>query len=542
MSAWLTDRHRTDRFRWAACQIDTIVHLDLIDEASIQKLLGNLPKTVFGIYERILTQNLPRDAENNCKFVRTALALICSNTSEIPNAEVLVEASLFNVARGFTHTYDFKRLEKLLGCLVKTTPIGWKPPSVFRHPDTEEANRRVAPAHYTVKEYLFHPDTAKGSAKYFALSYHATQILELEVAFNGLLQFSNRGSRNDRTRYEEYCLRMTDKALKWRRTLIARESSIWKTVLQCLRPECAHHEALRPPKIRQAFPRWDRLHGLFRADRGAKAPKNPQTAILISLLQLSWPELAGIYLRDLVPEDLENVWDDHFILASNVDGQANNGGGGTGLVRQTFLELCVSRRRIDFLDHLVQADANFTNEGRVLYAALRDPYVQGSYGQGVKGNGRIAGGDRPVTQQDDGETTYKLLKMALKQGANPNPRGYRYTPLQAAVCHLEERWVQTLLLESADPNEVGDPDGVQPYHGSGTIDEKWYQQHPLWICEDVKPPWDRDDHDFEFDEQVKQARARVGTLLMQYAAERPEKPEEPEEPEEPDEDEVMEDD
>ena len=490
---------------------------------------------MFGIYERLLIEHIPQEknyTDNNCTFARTALALICSNSSEIPNAEVLVQASLFNVARGWTHRYDLRQLQKLLGCLIKVTRMIRKPPSVFRRDaagaeDADGVRLRVAPAHYTVKEYLFHKDTAQGPAKDFALSHHATQILELEMAFNGLLQFDNRGPRNHPTRYEEYCLRMTDKALRTRRALIVRERSIWKAVLQCLRYDCAHQDALRTQIIRQAFPRWARLNGLFRADRGAGAPKHQQTAILISLLQLSWPELAAIYLDDQAEDDLQNVWYDTFTLASTADGRNN-----AGRVRQTFLELCVSRRRIDFLEHLIEAGADFADENHILYAALEEPYVQGSYSQSGKGNGRGAGGEGLAPRQDDGATTGTLLKMLLQQGANPNPEGYNYTPLQVAVRHLEERWVQSLLLEQADPNEVGDPNGVHPYHDSGrnVDDEDWFQHHPLRICREASPPWDHDAHDFEFDEQVLQARIRVQALLMQYGAR------------EPDEDEEMEDD
>ena len=430
---------------------------------------------------------------------------------------MLVEASLFNVPRGRTHAYNTLQLEKILGCLIKVTPLTKRPPWVFKH-DNEEAGgarRRVAPAHYTVKEYLFHPDTALGPAKDFALSQHTTRVLELEVAFNGLLQLGNLGPRQCPTRYEEYCLRMTDKALQSRRPLIVQERSIWEAVLPCLNPNSAHQDALRTQQIRQAFPRWARLNGIFRTDRGAVPPARHETAILISLLLLRWPELAAIQLQELPPEDLGAVWNDSFIITPAMDGRNANAGG--VLMRQTISELCVSRRHIDFLEHLIKAGADFEDENHILYAALQDPYVQNDY---------VADNDkRTMARQDDGTTTSTLLKMVLQQGANPNPEGYKYTPLQAAIRHLEERWVQSLLLEQADPNAIGDPEGKHPY-GEGQ-DEPWFQHHPLRICREADPPWD--DDDFEFEEQAARARARVEALLVQYGAREPDEDDDMEE-------------
>ncbi|RYP37253.1 hypothetical protein DL768_010891 [Monosporascus sp. mg162] len=124
---------------------------------------------------------------------------------------------------------------------------------------------------------------------------------------------------------------------------------------------------------------------------------------------------------------------------------------------------------------------------------------------------------------DAGGTTGQLLKMVLQRGADPNPPGYRYTPLQEAVRHFEERWVQSLLLEHADPNTVGDPEGEHPY--GVEEEEDWYDHHPLEICRSTRPPWQyKPDkkHDFDIDNQVEHARLRVEALLFQFGATEPE--------------------
>lgn len=507
------------RFRWVACQIDMIIQLDLSDEPSIEKLLEDLPPTVFDTYERLIVDCIPYAEghnENNRTFARTALALICSNSAVIPSADVLVEASLFNVPRGLAHNFDVHRLEKILGCLIKVTRLNRKPTSVFRRDDDAAARFRVAPAHYTVKEYLFSKNIHKGPARDFALSNSSTQVLELQVVFNGLLSFGANRPRGQRdpTPYEEYCLRMTDKALRVRRSLIAKEKTIWDPVLLCLRPEALHHGALRNQEIRLEFPRWTKLNAVFRVDKGAVLPGRQETGILVSLLVLKWPELAGIYLRQLAPEDRAAIWTDRFTPVIAETG-AGRGGGGRGnnqaaaraVGTTTILQLCVTLRRLEFLEQLIEAGADFAHENEIIYAALRDPYAPA--------------GDTTSSSQEDGVTTGQLLKMVLQRGADPNPKGFLYTPLQAAACYLEERWIQSLLIEHADPNAVGDPEGAHPYNGN---EKDWFQHHPLRICREADPDWQEDD-EFEKEEQINRARLRVENLLVQYGAREPEEEE-----------------
>lgn len=497
-----------------------IIQLDLSDEPSIKKLLGDLPPTVFDTYERLIVECIPYAEgynENNRTFARTALALICSNSAMIPSADVLVEASLFNVPRGLAHNFDVHRLEKILGCLIKVTRLNRKPTSVFRRDDDAAARFRVAPAHYTVKEYLFSKNIHKGPARDFALSNSSTQVLELQVVFNGLLSFGANRPRGQRdpTPYEEYCLRMTDKALRVRRSLIAKEKTIWDPVLLCLRPEALHHGALRNQEIRLEFPRWTKLNAVFRVDKGAVLPGRQETGILVSLLVLKWPELAGIYLRQLAPEDRAAIWTDRFTPVIAETG-AGRGGGGRGnnqaaaraVGTTTILQLCVTLRRLEFLEQLIEAGADFAHENEIIYAALRDPYAPA--------------GDTTSSSQEDGVTTGQLLKMVLQRGADPNPKGFLYTPLQAAACYLEERWIQSLLIEHADPNAVGDPEGAHPYNGN---EKDWFQHHPLRICREADPDWQEDD-EFEKEEQINRARLRVENLLVQYGAREPEEEEE----------------
>lgn len=364
-------------------------------------------------------------------------------------------------------------------------------------------------------------------------------MLELQVVFNGLL-VCGIGKAWPPTRYEEYCLRMTDRALRQRRGLVVQEQSIMEPVLQCLRPNANHHQVFRRNQgIRNMFPRWGELNAVFRVDKGAVLPAHEETGILVSLLVLKWPELAGIFLRGLTADQRAAIWTDRF-TTTGAEAEAGGGrgrGGGQpappGAVgTTTILQLCVSLRRIEFLEQLIEAGgADFAHETGILYAALREPYAPAGDGPSAAAAASLGQGKTMARQKkDDGAITGQLLKMVLQRGADPNPRGYQCTPLQVAVRHLEERWVQSLLIEHADANAVGDPEGAHPFSingGGGECvedDEDWFEEHPLWICREIDPNWSEVD-DFELPDQIRHARLRVENLLLQYGAEEPEEEE-----------------
>ncbi|RYP37254.1 hypothetical protein DL768_010892 [Monosporascus sp. mg162] len=140
--------------RWVTCQIDMIDSLELSDGPAIQRLLQNLPDTVFGTSERLIVERIPRADGRNEHNAPTSWW----------------KHPLFNVPCGLAHAFDIQRLEQILGCLIKVTKLNQRPASVFAREDDANYRVHVAPAHYTVKEYIFAPDTAKGPAKDFALT------------------------------------------------------------------------------------------------------------------------------------------------------------------------------------------------------------------------------------------------------------------------------------------------------------------------------------------------------------------------------------
>lgn len=477
-------------------------------------MLENIPPDIFGTYEHMMVGLLPGGHgrnEDNRNFARTALALICSPSSEIPCAEVLVEASRFHVPHGYAEEFDLDHLEKKLGCLVTVTPLNRGPLSIYnRAGKGADAKKKVSIAHYTVKEFLFDKSTALGKVKEFALSTDAIQNLELQVFFSGLKQFGvgNRPEQQTRhpTLYEEYCLRMTDKALKERRHLILRDKTVWEAVIKCLRWDSEHHRqslgAFPNSKARAEFSSWMATSPF---ERGSE-PKMPETSVLVSLVLLEWPELAKVYLADLPENTKRQVWKDKFELGRKPKTEGT-------LIRvegtnpTTLIQLCVTRRDVAFLEVLVESKANFSGESDLVMDLFYHAY-----------------GHEDLHDKDGGAKTSKMLKMLLERGVRAEAPGYVFTPLQFAVKNLEDRWVRDLLFEGADPNRTGNPDGVHPF-GDDEDDIKG-QLTPLEICKKTAPKWLKPDKDTkevkqeeDDDTMMGHARRMVMESLIQFGAE-----------------------
>ena len=475
-------------FRTVACHLDMIERLDLTDEPSILNEINSMPGIIFEMYEKIIIDGIiPREAgdrsKHNKEFARTALALICSDTSLIPDAGVLVEAARRHVPQSIAQDYNFKKLVRLLGCLVRVSTLRRKPRSAYRRDDDDDSNgsrlhlKRFALAHYTVKEYLYHKKTAEGPARDFALSNETNQILELTVVFYGLRNYCTSGiPKRTPTRFDEYCLRMTDKALISHPVIAVKVEDVWRAVFPCLAWNAAHQGAIRNKVHRDAFPTWARLAAAF---EDGLVPEQMETCILVSLILLEWPALAEVYLETLSSEAREKVWKDKFSLREDND--------------KTVLQMVVSRRSFKFLEVIVKAGATFMGEPDILFRAMEDPY----------------GNDENCNPNP----TRILLTTLLDRGANPDPPGFKFTPLQLAVRYIEPRWVGVILASNANPDVVGDTRGILP-PGHET-DRAWHRKTPMEMCCDGTIRIEREAFEGE-DGEVSRNRRRVRELLRQH--------------------------
>lgn len=516
-------------FRWVACQLTLLnqrTHagsLQASDMQQIRQLMQNLPTTIFATYERILL-GIPEDDK---PFARTALALISGRGDSIPTAEVLVQSCLYNVQFGQIANYDINALERICGCLIKVTPLHVAPPSVLRR-EEETTHSKVSLAHYTVKEFLLHPETLKGNASFFALTDKVLDIIDLTVTFNGLRHIGAAGFRPRPqkaarlTLYEEYCLIRTGRALENRRNTILKDEELSELVLQSLDYTSPHATHLRSVRmVARKFSKWDKLVSLLEAPCGAEV--SSQVHILLSLVQLEWFDMARHYLdnhasvKTLGPRLKDKLWTTTFKCASRGEDPGDH-------EAETLLMHCVRKQKIHFLKLFMRHGAFFDLESEVLYAIMYNPYDEQR---------------RPIV------LTLLRLLLDAGSGTKPNPtpllpgsdqprRGARgrfaFTPLQVAVAHLEEDWVDALLVAGAHPDAVGGPPPEYP-NANGHIPHCYTRAvpsglgsavlcemgrlTPLQVARVTSPPWDTDDKVA----LVKEKRKRIERMLRQWGAE-----------------------
>lgn len=479
-------------FRAVACHLNLMARQqDMFEDDQILATIDQFPATLFEQYAQILATGItdagsPNNSHNR-DFARTALALACSNTADVPDVVILVEAARFNVPQGKAQAYNLEKTGQLLGCLVKVTPLGRRPPTLFPARDAAgppDLLQRLAVAHFTVKEFLYRETTARGPARDFALSHETNHRLELKIVFYGLQQFLP--DRKFPTQYEEYCIEMTERALGTQPAVLARDKEICEAVHRCLAWNDPHQNVVKRNKdTRGAFPTWTKLATAFAE---GQAPEHRLTCVLVSLLLLEWPELAEAYLGSLDDEQKDDVWHrDYFVLRDAADDDEPP---------TTVLDMCVASRQLGFLDVLVGAGATFQGQEGILLRPLEHPYVdsKGDY--------------------DDGSTTGRLLRTLLERSADPNAMGELWTPLQVAVRQPEHVWVQDLLYWGADPTAVGVKheaghavlDGEDPAGAGG---RKWYHKTPLEICKTTKPKGVKN----KSEEDWAYSRRRVEQLL-----------------------------
>ncbi|TRX94760.1 hypothetical protein FHL15_004221 [Xylaria flabelliformis] len=509
------EKHLTSQakgmFRWAVCQLDVLKRTR--GRENVLRALHTLPGDIFATYERILSE-IPQAEQ---EFVRTALALICSETAGITTAEVLVKASVWNVPFNDIDKYTVAALKESCGSLISLTTLSRAPRSRFvRGDETTETFHRCSLAHYTVKEYLFSPNVASGPAQFFALSDQVVGNIDLKVMFASL---SHLGRYNTHqvgrrqfivSRYEERCLEMTEYALKHRRADIIRDENIWKMVIKSLTPRSQHfkyvNEALRhrvKTIIRDSFPLWHMLCSWDPAFHdNSTSGLLTTTGLLVNLTALDWRELAVKYLesakfRDLSREQKTRIWTKTFTLDDKTT--------------ETILGYCLRVRQLKFLRVFVRYGASFQYEPEVLYTAMR-------------------------TFNDNPDKALEALKFLFSAGAQPNPvpsiprsevhqaisGGFAFTPLQLAVSELAYDWVELLLDEGADVNQVGTSDGTIPSSFDDTNPKRDEilalreigQQTVLDICSFTQPSWIPQSLS-----DVNKIRESIRALLKRYGAE-----------------------
>lgn len=139
-----TDANSSNRFRWAACQLDTLEHC--LDYDELKSALGSLPKDLYETYSRILT-NIP--VERQGKAIRLLQFLVYSERPIRLDEAVDAIATPIDGRRPFDPRYRLQCPQEIARFCPSLVSLVGKSYSTPHETVTE-----LQLAHFSVKEYL----------------------------------------------------------------------------------------------------------------------------------------------------------------------------------------------------------------------------------------------------------------------------------------------------------------------------------------------------------------------------------------------------
>lgn len=385
--------------------------------------MNELPETLDKTYERILT-NIP---VNKRKIAHKVLQFLAFDEDDnlSGNADKLAEAVIVDVEQlSFKPEYRFldrNSLFEICTCLITLTTDG-----------------RVILAHYSVKEYLISKRMRHSQAAAFQISQSAHCVLWaktslvylLDITYDGLCSAKDYKGR-DMDVYEETNFPFLALAHAWDdqihsvNAVHAEELDkfiIHGLVERLLNPNGSHYQGwLESTQIYHTnlgekcyFPRWKTSPGLEPSLSLAYACYFNLLESVKMILDLN-PDLATTE-KQLEP-DLGSYFNPS----------------GTDLPR-TAVEIAIMSNHFELLDLL--------------------------FDRGADPNGVNAGGDCRLIYALKVRAGFESVLDLLRAGADPNPRGVTFTPLQLATFHQEFFMIETLLDAGSHVNAVGDDEAV----------------------------------------------------------------------------------
>src|SRR6266511_5506612 len=159
------------RFRWAACQLDTLGRCRSL--AELQKALASLPKTLDDTYARILLGIDEDDSQNALKILQwlaySARPLQVDEIAEVITVDI-VDNPRINPAKRFAEPQDILTICSSLITIAEP----------MEGPRGKTTVKQVRLAHFSVKEYLVSERIQTGlAARYSIREIHAhTSIAE----------------------------------------------------------------------------------------------------------------------------------------------------------------------------------------------------------------------------------------------------------------------------------------------------------------------------------------------------------------------------
>jgi hypothetical protein len=436
-------------FRWAVCQLDILRRLDHPDK--IRGAINDLPETLDETYERIFSY-IPREDR---ELVRHALRWICFHNilwkTDLPlAASILLDAYFINATE--THVenrqlFDIEVLKESCGCLLTFAP------------DKDLISERVILAHYTVREFL-ESDRLKCHSSFFKLLPDDKYKDCLNAVFQNALGSETSGDFENmfivrRMGLSEYCLASSFRSLN-----VLEEFVDANLVFQLLDPEASHY-----PKLRAA---WTERHDVDE-DEGM---------VLTDTVMAGAEEDSGKYFSQLKWDSFNStdVAPAIFVLLVLL----------MELQCYHLAELCLRRYSVKAVleakfSVTLERLSSFSDEigvwnfsGTVLeyfatytssttYPFDKDFRFCCNHGAGIVDFTSILSFYLPIHNHFQCQGNVEedcVLKTLLHHGAHMEPKGYEIAPLQICCARLDVPGVKLLLEAGADPNFIGQKNGI----------------------------------------------------------------------------------
>lgn len=392
-------------------------------DETYERILLNIPvkkrKTAHKVLQ-LLAFNIGHDIHNDFSALAEAVIVDVEKLSLKPEYRFLDRNALFEICT----------------CLISHT-----------------ANGEVNLAHYSVKVYLFskrrqHSPAAAfqiSLAAHYALYVNTCLVYLLDITYDGLCSFKDYGPLG--YTYSDYWpdFSFLFSALDWYRYINGFTGGlveeVYKVIIdglveRLLNPNGSHYQRwLECAQISEIhyceelfFPRWKTGPGLKPSLTLAYACFFGQLELAKMILD-SNPGLATA--EEQLEFDLENTFN-----RTEQD------------LPRTAVEIAIIQSYSDILELLFDrgADPNGVNAGgdcRLLYILK---VLKGLTTDPVGARGGADLGD--------------IMRVSLQAGADPNPRGVPFTPLQVATIYHDYVIVKQLLKAGAHVNAVGDDEAV----------------------------------------------------------------------------------
>lgn len=479
------------------CQLDELQHLKS-ERFIVRDALATLPKDLDVTYERVFL----RIPEEERSFVCHIFYWFCFyreldiHQDGLPYM-LLLDAARTSILRTGHSTdnryYDSERLKELCGCLI-----------VLQQGDSE-SDTLITFAHYTVKEYLDSTRILQSPTSSFSTQMSTILPICLDVVFFQAqsvtfsdvvrLKQDTKFSDRDDWRYlaQVFPLHCAFCALHSMRVKnlsleICANESLFGLMKSLLKPSGQYFRWLRECTVDGA--KDELWFPLGRGNSEYTAPTvwtvvwkesatDTEAALLLSLLLISGDIICPLTMKILGEVDPNILLRRKVMLQKRMEiveeNESNDGdSSGTSIFAYYTFSGSVIEVMSQFVDHSFESFRFLLKS----YPGFYDPSTTLLHFIGYHG---VSGTDRYSCDNDYNSDC--LVRTLLEAGAEPNPSGYRVTPLQIAVAAWDLEGVQLLLEYGADPEGTGDPNGlIWPHTSPKFRFNGLHGKSPLQIC------------------------------------------------------------